>query len=445
VLDEATGQMKLGMFYWPCGHHIAAWRHPDGVANSGSNLPHIIELAQLAERGLFDMFFMADSVTFWRGGLEAMSHDSWGTWIEPFTLMGALAQHTKHLGVVCTATTTYDQPFSLARRFSSLDLVSGGRAGWNLVTSGNKSEADSFGLAEHMEKAERYKRAHEFAHVVRGLWNSWGEDVFVRNKESGVYFDRDKLQILDHDGAYFRVHGPINVPPSPQGEPVMVQAGASDDGRELAAETAEVIFGAQQTLEGAQEFYADVKGRMSAYGRHPDSLKIMPGLLVCVAETHDEAVRKYEALQDLIDPVTGLQLLSKRLDYDLTGFPIDGPLPEIPRNKISSTRVELFIEIAHRENLTIRDLYRRVAGARGHYEIIGTPGEVVDMMEQWVAESACDGFNIMPPVFPSSLQDFVEMVVPELQRRGLYRTAYSGTTLRENLGITRPPWPSKRV
>lgn len=444
-MSGKTGEMKLGMFYWPCGHHIAAWRHPDSVANSGANLPHIIEIAQLAERGLFDMFFMADSVSFWRGGLDAMTHDSYGTWIEPFTLMGALSQHTKHLGVVCTATTTYDQPFSLARRFASLDLISGGRAGWNLVTSGNKAEADSFGLDSHMEKDKRYKRAHEFAHVVRGLWNSWGEDVFVRDKEAGIYFDKDKLQILEHEGEYFRAKGPLNVPSSPQGEPVMVQAGASDDGRELAAETAEVIFGAQQTLEGAQEFYTDVKQRLLRYGRKPDDLKVMPGLLVCVAETHEEAVRKYDVLQDLIDPVTGLQLLSKRLDYDLTGFPIDDPLPDIPRNKISSTRVELFVEIAHRENLTIRDLYRRVAGARGHYEIIGTPAEIVDMMEEWVSEGACDGFNIMPPVFPSSLQDFIDMVVPELQRRGLYRTAYGGTTLRENLGLTRPSWPTKRV
>lgn len=442
-MGVALGEMKLGMFYWPCGHHIAAWRHPDGIPNSGSNLPHIIELAQLAERGLFDMFFMADSVSFWRGELESMTHDSYGTWIEPFTLMGSLAQHTTNLGVVCTATTTYDQPYSLARRFASLDLVSGGRAGWNLVTSGNRAEADSFGLAEHMEKAQRYKRAREFAHVVRGLWNSWGEGVFIRNQSSGIYFDKDKLQSLDHEGEYFRVKGPINVPPSPQGEPVMVQAGASDDGRELAAETAEVIFGAQQTFAGAQEFYNDVKHRMLAYGRHPDSLKVMPGLLVCVAETHDEAVKKYDQLQDLIDPVTGLQLLSKRLDYDLSGYPIDGPLPDIPRNKTSSTRVDLFIEIAHREKLTIKDLYRRVAGARGHYEVIGSPIEVVNMMERWVADGACDGFNIMPPVFPSSLHEFVELVIPELQRRGLFRTSYSGTTLRENLGLVRPAWPIK--
>ena len=434
-------QMKLGMFYWPCGHHIAAWRHPDGVADSGANLAHLIEIARLAERGLFDMFFMADSVSFWRGSLESMTHDSYGTWIEPFTLMCALAQHTTHLGLVCTATTTYDQPYSLARRFASLDLISGGRAGWNLVTSANRSEADSFGLAEHVEKSERYRRAREFAQTVRGLWNSWGDDAFVRDKRTGIYFDRDRLQVMEHAGEFFRVRGPLNVSPSPQSEPVLVQAGASDDGRALAAETAEVIFGAQQTLAGAQAFYADVKARMAAHGRDPDGLRIMPGLLVALGRTHDEAVDKYEALQELIDPLTGLQLLSKRLDYDLSGYPIDGPLPDIPRNATASTRVDLFVEIARREKLTIRDLYRRVAGARGHCEIVGTPVEIADMMEEWVTGAACDGFNIMPPIFPSGLRDFVDLVVPELQRRGLYRTAYAGTTLRENLGLPRPPWP----
>ena len=438
-------EMKLGMFYWPCGHHIAAWRHPDSVPNSGSNMSHIIDIAQMSERGLFDMFFMADSVSFWRGELDAMAHDSYGTWIEPFTLMGAIAQHTKQLGVVCTATTTYDQPFSLARRFASLDLVSGGRAGWNLVTSGNRSEAASFGKEQHMEKSQRYKRAKEFAHVVRGLWNSWGEDVFIRDRASGIYFDKKKLKILEHDGDFFKIKGPLNVPPSPQGEPVMVQAGASDDGRELAAETAEVIFGAQQTISGAKKFYTDVKKRMYAYGRSPDDLKVMPGLLVCVSETREEAVRKYDYLQDLIDPITGLQLLSKRLDYDVSGFPIDGPLPEIPRNKMSSTRVDLFVDIARRENLTIKELYRRVAGARGHYEIIGSTSEVADLMEEWFVDGACDGFNIMPPVFPSSLKDFIDLVIPELQRRGLYRKAYNGTTLRQNLGLSRPAWPTKRI
>lgn len=432
--------MKLGFFYWPCGHHIAAWRHPRGTPDCGANLPHQIALAQLAERGLFDLIFMADSVTFWRGDLAAMSRDSWGTAVEPFTLMCALAQHTKHIGLVCTATTTYDFPYSLARRFASLDLVSGGRAGWNLVTSGNPLEADSFGLDRHPDKSDRYARAREFAHAVRGLWNSWGEGAFVRDTASGMYFDKSKLTVMEHAGEHYRVRGPMNVAPSPQGEPVMVQAGASEDGRALAAATAEVVFGAHATIASAREYYRDVKGRMEKLGRARDSLKIMPGLSVYVGRSNAEAREKHEELQALIDPAAGLQLLSQRLNYDLSGHDIDGPLPDIPQTALSSSRVDLFVDMARREKLTIKDLYRRIAGARGHMEVVGSPVEVADLMEQWVVEEACDGFNIMPPVFPGSLSDFVELVVPELQRRGLYRTRYEGSTLRANLGLTRPAW-----
>lgn len=432
--------MKLGMFYWQCGHHLAAWRHPDGVPDSGTNLPHLIELAKISERGLFDMFFMADSVTWWRGSLEAMERDSYSVWIEPFTLMGALAQHTTHLGLVCTATTTYDQPYLIARHFASLDLISNGRAGWNLVTSGNALEAESFGLDAHMEKHARYRRGREFAHVVRGLWNSWEEGAFMRDKASGRYMDPGKLQVLQHEGEFFRVKGPLNVAPSPQGEPVLVQAGASEDGKELAAESAEVVFGAQTHIGPARDFYADVKGRMGKYGRHPDSLKMMPGLFTCVGRTESDARAKHEALQDLIDPLVGLQLLSKRMEWDLSGLDVDGPLPDLPHDKINSSRSKLMHDLARREGYTIKQLYRHIAGARGHCQIVGTPREIVDMMEEWVATKACDGFNIMPPVFPGSLVDFVDLVVPELQRRGLYRTAYEGTTLRANLGLTRPPW-----
>ncbi|MGB0630424.1 MAG: LLM class flavin-dependent oxidoreductase [Alphaproteobacteria bacterium] len=432
--------MKLGMFYWPCGHHIAAWRHPESVADSGGNLAHLIELAQISERGLFDMFFMADSVSFWRGTLDALSRDSHCAWIEPFTLMGALAQHTTHIGLACTATSTYEQPFFLARRFASLDVISGGRAAWNLVTTGNAAAAQSFGYHKHIDKAVRYSSAREFAHVVRGLWNSWEADAFVFDKEAGAYFDPDKLQVLEHEGPHYKVRGPLHVPPSPQGEPVLIQAGASEDGRALAAETAEVVFGASQTLERAQEFYADVKVRMKTFGRDPDSLKIMPGLSVCVAPTHEEAIRKYDELQDLIDPRTGLELLSERLNVDLSGCDVDGYLPDITPEEIGGSRAELIIDLARRENLTIRDLYRRFAGARGHCHITGSTEEVADMMERWVTEGGCDGFNIMPPLYPSHLEDFVELVIPELQRRGLFRTEYEGRTLRENLGLPRPPW-----
>lgn len=432
--------MKLGMFYWQCGHHLAAWRHRDGVADSGVNLPHLIEIAKLAERGLFDMFFMADSVTWWRGSLEAMERDSYSTWIEPFTLMGALSQHTKHLGLVCTATTTYDQPYLIARHFASLDLISGGRAGWNLVTSGNALEAESFGLDEHMEKTSRYRRGREFAHVVRGLWNSWEDGAFVRDKAAGRYIDKAKLNVMQHRGEFFRVKGPLNVAPSPQGEPVMVQAGASEDGKELAAETAEVVFGAQTHIGPARDFYADVKGRMKKYGREPDSLKIMPGLFACVGRTESEARSKYSELQELIDPVVGLQLLSKRLEWDLSGCNIDGRLPQLPHDKINSSRSKLMYDLAEREGYTIKQLYEHIAGARGHLQIVGTAKQVADLMEEWVATKACDGFNVMPPVFPGSLVDFNELVIPELQRRGLFRTKYEGTTLRANLGLTRPSW-----
>jgi FMN-dependent oxidoreductase (nitrilotriacetate monooxygenase family) len=432
--------MKLGMFYWNCGHHIAAWRHPGGYPDSGYNLPHLIELAQLSERGLFDMFFMADSVTFWRGTLDAMTRDSYCTWIEPFTLMASLAQHTKHIGLVCTATSTYEQPYFLARRFASLDLASGGRAGWNLVTAGSKYTADSFGYPQHVDKAVRYRIGREFAHVVRGLWNSWGGGVWVQDKASGVYFDPEKMHVLEHEGEFFKVRGPLNVPASPQGEPVMVQAGASEDGRALAAETAEVVFGASQTLARAQEFYADIKRRAAAFGRDPGDVKIMPGLSVSVAPTRAEAEAKFERLHELIDPKAGLELLSERMDHDLAGCDVDGYLPEIPITDLGGSRAELIVEMARRENMTIKDLYRHFGASRGHKHITGTPAEVADMMEEWVTAGGCDGFNIMPPLFPSALEDFVNLVVPELQRRGLYRTAYEGTTLRENLGITRPSW-----
>jgi len=388
---------------------------------------------------------MADSVSFWRGNLESMLHDSHCAWIEPFTLMCTLAQHTKNIGLVCTSTSTYDQPYLLARRFASLDVTSGGRAGWNLITSSNRNEAFSFGYDEHVEKNTRYRRAWEFAHVVRGLWNSYDNGAFVRDKESGLFLDRDKLQILEHKGEFFKVRGPLNVPPSPQGEPLLVQAGASEDGRELAAATAEAVFAASLTIEHAKEFYTDVKRRMLAYGRDPDSLKIMPGISINIGATRAEAEAKFEQLQDLIVPEVGLQLLSARLAFDLTGYDINGPLPEFEITPAGGSRAQLMVDAARRHNFTIKQLYQHVAGARGHLQVNGTAKDVADVMEQWVAEKACDGFNVMPPVFPDSLVDFVDHVIPELQRRGLFRTQYEASTLRGNLGLTRPPWSAEGI
>ncbi len=440
------GQMKLGMFYWPGGgQHMAAWRHPLGIPDFDVSTQRIVELARLAEQGLFDMFFMADSLSFWRGPIEAMAHDSAGSWIEPMAVMATIAQHTDHIGLVCTATTTYDQPYLLARRYAGLDLASGGRAGWNLITSGNDTTAQSFGHAEHVEKSRRYAMAWEFAHVVRGLWQSWQPGAFPRDKASGQFIDPNKMFVLEHAGEFFKVRGPLNVPPSPQGEPVMVQAGASDEGRELAAATAEVVFAAQQHLENAKIFYADVKQRMAYYGRNEDSLKIMPGLTYFVAETREQARADYDELQDLIDPVMGLAMLTNRMGVDLSHYDPGAPAPVIPDNPRGGSRAQLVNElIAKQPGITLRDLYKHFAGARGHGLVIGAPADVVDHMQQWFEEKACDGFNMMPPLYPRDLLRFNDLILPELQRRGLYRTRYEGTTLRENLGLNRPAWPLAR-
>jgi alkanesulfonate monooxygenase len=431
--------MKLGMFMRPAGHHIAAWRLPEAPKSPGNNLPHNMEVARLAERGLFDMLFWADSVGVWGGDKEALSRLCRVAWIEPFTLLAAFATVTKHIGLACTATTTYEEPYNLARKFASLDVMSGGRAAWNLVTSANQAEGPNFGHDRHMAKADRYRRAREFADVVLGLWRSWDDDAFIEDKEQGLYFDPDKLHILNHEGEHFKVRGPLNVPRSAQGHPVMIQAGASEDGRNLAAATAEVIFAATPTIEAAREYYADVKARVGKYGRNPDHVKIMPGVAALVARTDEEAEAQYQRLQSLIHPQVGVRQLSNYIGYDLSSFPVDGPLPEIPKTDISNSRVDLLVEMAARDNLTIRQLYESISGSRGHLTMRGSPTRITDQLEEWFTTGAADGFNFLPPTLPGSLADFIELVIPELQRRGLFRTRYEGTTLRENLGLPRPP------
>ncbi|MCC2098761.1 MAG: LLM class flavin-dependent oxidoreductase [Hyphomicrobiales bacterium] len=431
-------QIKLGMFLRPAAHHIAGWRHPDAWADGGLNFQRYVEMAQIAERGLFDMMFSADAVTADRYDPDSLSRTSYVAWIDPMSLLTALAPMTKNIGLVCTATTTYDEPFHIARRFASLDLISGGRAGWNLVTSANANEAQNFSRDAHLPKADRYRRAREFVEVVRGLWDSWDDDAFVFDKQDGRFFRPGSVHSLNHAGEFFRVRGPLNVARSPQGQPVVVQAGASDDGRQLAAETAEVVFTAHQKVETAREFYADVKSRMQACGRNPDHCKIMPGLGVVVAPTRQEALDKHEQLQGLIHPDVGIAMLSKYIAWDLRGMDPDGPVPVVPQDRGAPTRSALLSETARAEGLTIRQLYRRIAGTRGHFQVIGSPSDVADLMEEWIATGAADGFNIIPPFFPNSLNDFVDLVVPELQRRGVFRTSYEGKTLRENLGLPRP-------
>ena len=433
--DRDARQIRLGMFLRPAGHHVAAWRHPDAQADAGFNFAHFIELAKTAERGLFDMLFLADTAGIPIEDLDRASQTSYVAWVEPFTTMVALAMATRNIGLVCTSSTTFEEPFNVARKFASLDIVSGGRGGWNLITSSNPLEWLNFNPDRLTNRDERYARAREFAEIVRGLWNSWDEDAFVIDRKSGRFFDPQKLHVLDHHGKYFRVRGPLNVARSPQGRPVMVQAGASEDGKNLAAETADVVFAAQPTLDGARAFYADVKKRAENYGRDPRHVVIMPGFQVTIGRSEQEALDKFQMLQDLIPPAVGVQHLSQYIDFDLSGCEIDGPLPDIPLTNVNFSRTELLVNLARREGLTVRQLYQRISGGRGHFQTHGTPKQVADMLEEWFTTGAADGFNFMAPVFPGGLTDFVELVIPELQHRGLYRTHYQGSTLRANLGL----------
>ncbi|MBD2329250.1 LLM class flavin-dependent oxidoreductase [Alkalinema sp. FACHB-956] len=433
-------QLRLGAFIQATGHHVSAWRHPDAQIDAGLNFAHYKHIAQTAERGLFDAVFLADSPGVWGGAPESQSRNGKIVHFEPVTLFSALSAVTERIGFIATASTTYEDPYTLARKFASLDYLSNGRAGWNVVTTGNENAAANFGLAHHPEHSQRYERAEEFVEVVKGLWDSWEDDAFIRDRESGIYFEPEKLHILNHQGKHFSVKGPLNVGRPPQGYPVIVQAGASEAGRDLAARTAEVIFTANQTLEDAQAFYADVKGRLAQYGRSPDDLKIMPGAFPIIGRTEAEAQEKYEFLQSLIhDEVAWGILRQYYKGVNLTQYSLDDPAPELPNDTNNNkSRLKLVADLATRGNLTLRQLYLALATARGHRTIIGTPEGIADQLEEWFNNGAADGFNIMPPILPTGLEDFVNLVIPVLQKRGLFRTEYEGKTLRENLGLRRP-------
>lgn len=433
-------QLRLGAFFNPTGHHVASWRHPDSQPDAGINFAHYTEIAQTAERGLFDMIFFADSVSVRRASMEALSRSAqYIANFEPITLLSALSVVTKHIGLTATASTSYNEPYHIARKFASLDMLSGGRAGWNLVTSTQAAEAQNFGRDEHYGHAERYDRAREFAEVVRGLWDSWDDDAFVRDVESGTFFKPEALHSLNYEGEHFSVAGPLNVPRTPQGYPVIVQAGASDAGIGISAEFAEITFCSPNSLETAKAYYNKLKAKMAEFGRSPEHCKVMPGLSAVIGDSESEAEEKYQELQSKIHPIVARDILGTVLGHvDLSPYPLDGPLPEINDSNASISTVEELTQIARDENLTILQLAMRVAGARGKAVIRGTPAHVADFMEEWFVNHGCDGFNILPPVLPGSLNDFVDKVVPELQRRGIFRTEYTGTTLRENLGLPRP-------
>lgn len=438
-MTRSPRQIKLGAFLMQTGHHIAAWRHPEAQADAPVNFRHYAELARRAEAAKFDAIFLADSVGVRNTDLASLSRTARSDHFEPLTLLSALAAVTEKIGLIATVSTTYNEPYHVARKFASLDHISGGRSGWNLVTSSGQGEAQNFNLDEHVEHARRYARAAEFHDVVLGLWDSWEDDAFLRDKHSGQYFDPTKLHPLRHRGEHFSVRGPLNVSRSPQGRPVVVQAGASPAGRDLAARTAEVIFVAHQTFDEARAFYRDIKGRAVEYGRDPDDIKIMPGIFPVIGRSQAEAEDKFARLQDLIHPVVGVQLLSNMIGgFDLSGYPVDGPLPDIPETNGGKSRQQLLIDLARRDNLTIRQLYLRIAGARGHQQVVGTPQSVADQLQQWFEEDGADGFNIMSPWLPGGLDDFIELALPELRRRGLFRTEYSGATLRQHLGLARP-------
>lgn len=432
-------QLRLGAFMRPVSIHTAAWRYPGGFADANFNFAHLKRFIQKLEQGRFDAFFMADHLAVMNMPMDALKRSATVTSFDPLTLLPALAAVTEHIGLIATASTTYNEPYHVARKFASLDHISGGRAGWNLVTGANPDEAYNFGRENHPEHADRYRRAREFYDVVTGLWDSWADDAFIRDVDSGVYFNPDRLHVLNHKGPELSVRGPLNIARPIQGWPVIVQAGASEAGRQIAAETAEAVFAGTNNLADGQKLYADIKGRMKAIGRNPDHLKILPGAFVVVGDSVDEARAKKKKLDSLVHPESSLANLSVRLGHDVSGFDLDGQLPEIPESNASKSGQQKLIEMARRDKLTVRELAQYVGGAFGTLEMIGTPETIADQMEEWLLTDACDGFNIMFPFLPAGLDAVVDRVVPELQRRGLFRRKYEGRTLRENLGLPRPP------
>ncbi len=430
-------QLRLGAFMRPVSIHTAAWRYPGGTPDANFNLKALIAYAQTLERGRFDAFFMADHLAVLNMPMEALKRSATVTSFDPLTLLPALAQHTRHLGLIATASTTFEPAYTIARRFASLDHISEGRAGWNIVTTSNPDAAQNFGMDDQMDHDERYARAREFYDVVTGLWDSWADDAFIRNVESGIYFDPAKLHVLNHKGKYLKVKGPLNVARPVQGWPVIVQAGASDAGRQLAAETAEMVFAAGGPIAGAREYYNDVKSRAAKIGRNPDHIKILPGAFVVIGSSLDEAKEKRARLDSLVSYESGIGALSIAIGQDARKFDPDGPLPEIPETNQSKSGRERVIALSKREKLTVRQIAGRLGGYGG-LGMLGTPTMIADQMQEWLETGASDGFNVMFPYLPGGLDDFVNLVVPELQRRGIFRDRYEGKTLRENLGLPRP-------
>ncbi len=430
-MTMAKRQMHLGVFVLGTGNHSAGWRF-DGAAASNNQLPVIQEIARTAERGRFDLLFVSDGLVMNPG-----DHPSFLCRFEPTTLISVLSAVTTRLGLGATVSSSYSEPFNVARIFASLDHISNGRAAWNVVTSTQPAAALNFSRKEQMEHEHRYEVAQEFVDVVKGLWSCWRDDAIVADKVSGQFIDATKVRPLNHEGRFFQVKGPINMARSPQGHPVIIQAGGSPSGLELAARTADVVFSVVQELESAKAAYADLKGRLAKYGRTPDQLTVLPGVMPIIGDTEAEAKAKLARLQSFLTVENALVLVSGRLGYDVSGHPLDGPVPAPPLGQGTRTFSRVLFETARRENMTLRDLYNLTAAARGHWVLCGTPRRIADTLEEWFVAGAADGYNILPPYFPGAFDDFVDRVVPELQRRGLFRNDYEGTTLRDHFGLPR--------
>ena len=441
-------QMKFAVFMTgDSNYHMAGWRHPEAYGQGGLNFKHWAEYARTMERGKLDMLFIADTIgTPGSDDREQLSFTSKIDRFEPLTVLSALSQMTQNLGLVATSATTYNAPYTVARMFASLDYLSEGRAGWNLVTGGNQEDALNFNFEGHVPHSERYARAEEFADVVRGLWDSYEDDAFIRDKKSGRYFRPEKLHVLNHKGKYFSVKGPLSVARPPQGHPVIVQAGGSTPSKELSARVADVMFMSQSDLGEAKDFYQDVKGRLYKFGRQPDDLKLMPGAFIFLGRSEAEANERFEELEEMVPIEVAIMRLQNNLGgVDLSGYPLDGPMPEIKGNSARMSAPDSYMKIARREKLTLRQTARRAATAKHHWIVKGTPKQVADQFEDWFVNFGADGFNLLPSYLPGALNDFVDLVVPELQRRGLFRTEYEGKTLRENLGVPRPQHPAARA
>ncbi|WP_127530454.1 LLM class flavin-dependent oxidoreductase [Paenibacillus kobensis] len=425
-------QAHFNVFMRGAGHHSAAWKHPHSSPSEDLDLDYYAGLARIAERGLFDSLFMADNYS----GL--------GRRLEPFTLLSALAALTKNVGFIATVGTTYNDPYHVARKFASLDHISKGRAAWNIVTGHSQEDADNLSRSEHPDVSTRYEIGDEFVELTKQLWDSWEEDALVYDRENDVSIHRDKVHEINFKGKHFNVKGPLNIPRPPQGYPVLVQAGSSEGGKELAAKTAEVIFTAQQTLGAAQAFYTDVKSRLAKYGRTPEQLLIMPGLCPIVADTEAEARDIEDEFNGLLNPKQALRRLSNYFTVDLTEYSLDDLVPvdkAKPYGSISkgiTSRQEVVVDAAVRDKMTLRQFIARSAAGHGHVSFTGSVVQTADFIERWLLENGADGFNILPHIFNSGFETFVDKVVPELQNRGLFRTAYEGKTLRENLGLEHP-------